>query len=51
MDCDSVAHKRLVKLSRRTGLDAAVASGLGADERVVVFPSDATRDGVRITDR
>ena len=29
MASDGVAHKRLIKLSRRTGLEAAVASGLG----------------------
>jgi HlyD family secretion protein len=48
---DGVAHKRLIKLSRRTGLEAAVASGLAAGERVILFPSDAIRDGARISDR
>jgi HlyD family secretion protein len=46
-----IAHKRTVTLSRRAGLEAAVADGLSAGERVILFPSDAVRDGVRITGR
>jgi len=43
------AHKRDVTLSRRTGVEAAVVSGLTAGERVILFPTDSVREGVRVT--
>ena len=45
----STAHKRNVTLSRRTGIEAAVESGLSAGERVILFPTDTVREGVRVT--
>jgi HlyD family secretion protein len=51
VDSDGRARKRPVTLSRRTGLEAAVKTGLQPGERVVVFPGDAIGDGVRITRR
>ena len=44
----SRARKRAVKISRRNGTDAVVESGLQPGERVIVYPSDAVRDGARI---
>jgi HlyD family secretion protein len=43
------AHKRDVTLSRRTGVEAAVVSGLASGERVILFPTDSVREGVRVT--
>lgn len=42
------ARKRTVEVPRRNGAEAMVASGLQAGERVVVYPSDALKDGARI---
>lgn len=51
VDTRGIARKRLITVSRRTGLEAAVASGLQQGDRVILYPSDAIRDGVRITSR
>ena len=51
VDADGVASKRLVSLSRRAGIEAAVESGLQPGEHVIVFPSDAIKDGVHVTRR
>ena len=48
---DGTARKRVITISRRTGLEAAVASGLNPGERVILFPSDAIRDGIHVTSR
>ena len=42
------AAKRGVKVPRRSGAEALVEEGLKPGERVVVYPSDALRDGSRI---
>ncbi|HZM33104.1 MAG TPA: HlyD family efflux transporter periplasmic adaptor subunit [Burkholderiales bacterium] len=42
------ARKREVKLERRNSLEAMVSGGVEPGERVVVYPSDALRDGSRI---
>lgn len=42
------AVKRAVQVARRNGLEAMVESGLEPGERVVVYPSDALRDGASI---
>jgi HlyD family secretion protein len=42
------ARKREVKLERRNSLEAMVSEGVQPGERVVVYPSDALRDGSRI---
>ncbi len=47
----SRAVKRPIKTSRRNGVEALVESGLQAGETVVVYPSDALRDGSRIEAR
>ena len=42
------ARKRAVKVARRNGVEALVEDGLKEGERVVVYPSDALRDGARV---
>ena len=42
------ASKRAVKVPRRNGAEAMVEEGLKPDERVIVYPSDALRDGSNI---
>jgi HlyD family secretion protein len=48
---DSMAVKRAVKAPLRNGAEALVEDGLTPGERVVVYPSDALRDGSRIVAR
>ena len=43
-----VARKRAVKAPRRNATEALVEEGLRAGERVVVYPSDALRDGASV---
>jgi HlyD family secretion protein len=43
------AVKRAIKTSRRNGVEALVEEGLQAGETVVVYPSDALRDGARVS--
>jgi HlyD family secretion protein len=43
-----VARKRAVKAPRRNSTQALVEEGLQPGERVVVYPSDALRDGARV---
>jgi HlyD family secretion protein len=45
------ARLRPIELGRRNGLEAEVRSGLEAGHQVVVHPSDALADGVRIAPR
>lgn len=42
------AHRRAVKLARRNNFEAMIESGLEPGERVVVYPSDALKDGARV---
>jgi HlyD family secretion protein len=42
------ARKRALKASRRNVAEALVEEGLQPGERVVVYPSDALRDGSRV---
>jgi len=42
------AVKRAVKVPRRNGAEAMVEDGLKPGDRVVVYPSDALRDGSRL---
>ncbi|HEX9184873.1 MAG TPA: HlyD family efflux transporter periplasmic adaptor subunit, partial [Burkholderiales bacterium] len=44
----SRAVKRSVKVPRRSGAEAMVEEGLRPGDRVVVYPSDALRDGSRL---
>ena len=45
---DSRAHKRPVKVPRRNGVEAMVEDGLKPGDEVVVYPSDALKDGSRL---
>jgi len=42
------AVKRAVKVPRRNGAEAMVEDGLAPGDRVIVYPSDALRDGAKI---
>jgi HlyD family secretion protein len=43
------AAKRAIRTSRRNGVEALVEGGLQKGETVVVYPSDALRDGDRVS--
>jgi HlyD family secretion protein len=45
---DGSAAKRPVKVTRRNGVEAMVEDGLNPGARVIVYPSDALRDGAKI---
>jgi HlyD family secretion protein len=45
---DGRAVKRAVEVPRRNGVEAMVRKGVKPGERVVVYPSDALRDGAKI---
>ncbi|MGE0684455.1 MAG: efflux transporter periplasmic adaptor subunit, partial [Candidatus Binatia bacterium] len=45
------AHKRIVQVSRRNGIEALVEEGLAAGDPIILYPSDAVQDGVRIVSR
>lgn len=45
------ASTRVVQIGQRNGLEAEVTSGLNGGERIIVFPSDAVADGVKVTPR
>jgi HlyD family secretion protein len=45
---DGSAAKRAVKVTRRNGVEAMVEDGLDPGARVIVYPSDALRDGSKI---
>lgn len=48
---ESRARLRAVEIDRHNGILARVASGLASDDKVVFYPSDRVRDGVRIEQR
>jgi HlyD family secretion protein len=48
---DGVARLQPVEIGERNGLEAEVRSGLEAGEQIVVYPSDAIRDGVKLIAR
>jgi len=45
------AARRAVKIGERTGLEAEVTSGLSGGERIIVYPSDAVAEGVKVKPR
>ncbi|MFN8828915.1 MAG: efflux RND transporter periplasmic adaptor subunit [Labrys sp. (in: a-proteobacteria)] len=45
---DGKARLRPVEVLRRSGRTAAITSGVGPGDRVIVYPSDRVRDGVRV---
>jgi HlyD family secretion protein len=42
------ARKRAVRFSRRNGVEAMIEEGVRPGERLVVYPSDALRDGSKV---
>jgi HlyD family secretion protein len=42
------ARLRAVQVARQSGLEAMLVSGLSAGDQVVLYPSDAVRDGVKV---
>ena len=45
------AVRRLVEIGQRNGLEAEVLGGLEAGDRIVVYPSEALADGVKVAPR
>ncbi|HEX6975378.1 MAG TPA: efflux RND transporter periplasmic adaptor subunit [Vicinamibacterales bacterium] len=45
------AHRKIVGVGQQNGLEAEIVKGLEAGEQVIVYPSDAVADGVRVTAR
>ncbi len=45
------ARKRVVEVERRNGVEATIERGLEVGEEVIVYPSDAVKDGVRVKRR
>jgi HlyD family secretion protein len=48
---DERAARRLVQVGIRNGREAEITGGLDEGERIIVFPSDAVADGVKVTPR
>jgi HlyD family secretion protein len=48
---DNRARKRTLKVARRNGVEAMIEDGLQPGERMVVYPSDALKDGARVSVR
>jgi hypothetical protein len=45
---DGRAQKRVVQVGRRNAVEAVVETGVTEDDHVIVYPSDAIRDGIRV---
>lgn len=45
------AVTRMVQIGQRTGLEAEITGGLSGGEQIIVYPSDAVGDGVKVTSR
>ena len=45
------AVRRTVEVGERNSLEAEVLKGLSAGDRIIVYPSDAITDGVKVTAR
>jgi HlyD family secretion protein len=48
---DGRAVRQIVEIGQRSGLEAEVLSGVAAAQQVIVYPSDAVSDGVRVVPR
>ena len=48
---DDRAVRRIVQVGQRNGLEAEVTGGLSGNERIIVYPSDAVSEGVKVTPR
>ena len=45
------AVRRIVQVGQRNGLEAEITGGLSGNERIIVYPSDAVAEGVKVTPR
>lgn len=45
------AVRRMVQIGDRNGLEAEITGGLSGNERIIVYPSDAITDGVKVVAR
>jgi HlyD family secretion protein len=43
--------RRVVQVGQRSGLEAEVTGGLTGDERIILYPSDAIAEGVKVEPR
>jgi HlyD family secretion protein len=48
---EGAAVRQIVGIGRRSGLEAEVLDGLAAGERIIVYPSDAIAEGVKVEAR
>jgi HlyD family secretion protein len=48
---NGAARRRRVEIGQRSGLEAEVLSGLEAGQRIIVYPSDAIADGIKVEAR
>jgi HlyD family secretion protein len=45
---DGKARQAVVRLGHRNALEAEILDGLGADERIILYPSDKVAEGVKV---
>ncbi len=45
---DGHARKRVIHMGRRSGVTALIEAGIKPGEQVIMYPSDAVQDGVRV---
>ena len=48
---DGVAVRQAIEVGRQNGLEAEVLNGLTAGQSIIVYPSDAIADGVKVVSR
>lgn len=48
---NGTAVRRIVDVGQQNGLEAEILGGLSAGDQIVVYPSDAIQDGVKVTSR
>jgi HlyD family secretion protein len=46
-----IARRRIVEAGQQNGLEAEILGGLAAGDEIIVYPSDAIHDGVKVTRR
>jgi HlyD family secretion protein len=51
VETDGYAQRRKVVLGKRNGLKAEIISGIEVGDHVIMYPSDAIDEGVRVTER
>ncbi|MDP7041742.1 MAG: efflux RND transporter periplasmic adaptor subunit [Gammaproteobacteria bacterium] len=51
IESDGYAEYRDVTVGKRSGLEAEITGGLEVGEQVILYPSDAVADGVRVSKR